>query len=127
MADSKKFADAFLRLSRSHKGEHAVDKLIEYIKKKGLESLFPQIKRYITKQAETLKQSDTLFIRSKFPLEESGVNEIKKIVQAPADVDIKSVIDDTIIGGFSATYRGNIYDGSLRSQISQLEERLKHS
>ena len=127
MADSKILAQTLINLSQNKDAEKSIKAFFEYLEKKSFLGLLPQIKGHIQRQSKALSQIQTLTIVSKHTLSKSEISEIISLVDADVDVDVELVLDKNIIGGFSATYNGNIYDGSLQNQIDQLHGQLTHS
>lgn len=124
MTDSKVLAQTLMKISKSENNEKAITKFFDYLKNKNFLGLLPQIKRHIERQIEQSSKTNTLIISSKFELSEIETKEIISLVGADKNSTIEMIKDETIVGGFSATYRGNIYDGSLRNQITQLSTKL---
>lgn len=125
MIDSKVLAQALMKISQSENNEKSVNAFFEYLKKKNFLGLLPQVKKHLERSVDDSSQAQTLIITTKHDLSESETNEIISLVGADKDVQVEVIKDETIVGGFSATYRGNIYDGSLRNQITQLKTTLK--
>ena len=127
MVDSKILAQALMKISQSDNSEKSINAFFDYLKKKNFLGLLPQVKKHIKKERERLLKAKTLIISSKHDISEQEKQEIISLVGAEKDVEVKIIKDESIVGGFSATYDGNIYDGSLRNQITQLRNRLTHS
>jgi F0F1-type ATP synthase delta subunit len=127
MIDSKILAQSLMKLSESDTDEKSVNGFFEYLKKKNLTGLLPQIKKHLIRQKESSSVLHTLVIASKHDISKSDIENIKSMIGADNSVLVELIKDESIIGGFSATYDGNIYDGSLRNQITQLRNRLTHS
>jgi F0F1-type ATP synthase delta subunit len=127
MINSKNLAQALIKISQSENAENKINDFFKYSQKKNFLSLLPQVKKHIKKERERLLKAKTLIISSKHDISEQEKEEIISLVGAEKDVNVEIIKDESVIGGFSATYDGNIYDGSLRNQITQLRNRLTHS
>lgn len=125
MIDSKTLAQTLIKISQSKNSEKSIAAFFDYLKKKNFLGLLPQVKKHIERSRETLSQTQTLVISTKHQISEAEIKEIISLVQADKDVHVELIKDESIVGGFSATYQGNIYDGSLRNQITQLKTALK--
>lgn len=125
MTKSKILAEALLKLSQSKNGEKAINKFFDFIQEKNFSGFLPQIKKHIERQGCISAQEKNLIISTKYELSKEEIEEVKKLVGAEKDSVVEVIIDKNIIGGFSATYKGNIYDGSLRNKISQMKTALK--
>ncbi len=127
MADSKKLAQTLIKIYQSENADKKIEKFFEFLKEKGLLVLLPQIKKHFLRYLHALKEDETLTIVSKYPLSDSDIQNIKDMVGAPHDVVVDQKIQADALGGFSAIYKGNVYDGSLENHITQLKSRLIHS
>ncbi len=127
MTHSKILAQTLIRLSQSENAEKLIETFFEYLKKKSFLGLLPQIKNHIQRESETLLRKQTLTISSKHTLSKLEIEEIISLVGADDSVDVDLILDSNIIGGFSTSYNGKIYDGSLQNQINQLHGQLTHS
>lgn len=124
MIDSKNLAHTLLKITQSNNSEKATAAFFDYLKEKNLLALLPQIKKHLLRLIESSSQEKTLVISTKHELSLAEQDEIKSLVSASDDVRVELKKDDSVVGGFSATYDGNIYDGSLRNQVTQLRTRL---
>ncbi len=127
MADSKKLAWVLMKLYQSENNDEKIEKFFMFLKEKGLMVLLPQIKKHFLRYLTMLDEDETLTLISTYALSDSEIQEVKDLVGAPHDVVVYQEVDKDMLGGFSAIYRGNVYDGSLQNQITQLKSRLIHS
>lgn len=125
MTHSKVLAQTLMKISQSKDSEKLVDRFFDYLEEKNFLSLLPQIKGHLKRLLEASTQEQKLVILTKHDLSEIETKEIISLVGADKDVPIEIIKDESIIGGFSATYHGNIYDGSLKNQITQFKTILK--
>lgn len=125
MIDSKVLAQTLMKLSKSENSEKSITAFFDYLDKKNFTGLLPQVKNHIKRFSKISSNEQTLIISSKHDVSESEIKDIISLAGADENVVVEVVIDETIVGGFSATYQGNIYDGSLRNQITQLKTKLK--
>jgi F0F1-type ATP synthase delta subunit len=56
-------------------------------------------------------------------LSEGEISDIKKLTGA-LEADVLVHTDESVVGGFSATYQGHIYDGSVAHQLTRLKTTL---
>jgi F0F1-type ATP synthase delta subunit len=80
---------------------------------------------HLARLANEEKQKEILFITSRYPLTQEVIDEIKKLVDAPADVQIQSKLDENVLGSFQVSYRGLVYDGSVANALSQMKRLLE--
>lgn len=124
--NSKKLAYILMELSQSDNAELKINSFLDYLKRKNYLTLLPQIREHILRLQNNSSTANTLVISSKHDLSQSQINEIISLVDADENTRLELIKDESIIGGFSATYQGNIYDGSLQNQITQLRARLTY-
>ncbi len=124
MFDSKKLARVLFRLHKSEQADTLVENFFQFLKKKKLLVLLPQIYKHVQRLERESKKEHTLFITSPYQLSSEDIEEIQKLVGVQdAPVEVKE--DKTLIGGFSASYGERIYHGSLKNQLAQFEAHLK--
>ena len=126
MIDSKVLAQTLVKLSQSKDAEKSILEFFKYLGKKNYLGLLPQIKKHIERLGEASSEAQTVVISTKHDLSELETKEILSLVGAESSDKVEIIQDETVVGGFSVTYQGNIYDGSLRNQITQLRKRLTH-
>jgi F0F1-type ATP synthase delta subunit len=123
MVNSRTLAQTVLKMAARPYNEKLIDAFINYLKMNNLERLLPQVIGHI--HCITLRQSEseTLRICSKYQLSESDVQYIQSVTRAE-NAPLTQHIDETVIGGFSASYAGYLYDGSLQNQVTRLKDML---
>lgn len=126
MVDSKVLAQTLMKLSQSQDSEKAISSFFDYLEKQNLRGLLPQVKNYIARKGAESSLANTVIISTKHDLSKSDISDIVALTGAGSDATIEIVKDNTVVGGFSVLYQGNIYDGSLRNHITQLRNRLTH-
>lgn len=72
------------------------------------------------------RRDTSLIIRTARPVSEGTVAHIRNFAGAPADAPVSKEIDPSLIGGFTAQYRGTRYDASMKSQLAALERKLSN-
>lgn len=123
MVDSKTLAQAVLKLASKPNAEKNIEKFIAYLAESNLQGLLPQVVAHIERITLRSAQSNTLHISSKFKLSDVDVKNIQTLAGAESAI-VEEHVDESVIGGFSATYAGFIYDGSLENQITQFKNML---
>lgn len=124
MITSRVLAHTALKLTQEENAEASLDAFMSYINENNLNGLLPQMQAHIKRMSAQLSEAEVLHVTTKHALSESDLNEIISIAGADSDTQIIQHTDDSVIGGFSATYKGHIYDGSLQAQVSQLRNVL---
>lgn len=126
MFDSKNLARTLIKLSTGPHADKAIEAFFIMMQQKNLMGLLPNIKKYIERSRELTSHYNNLTITSKHTLSTQDQSDIISLVGADKDVVVACIQDDSVVGGFSAVYKGHIYDGSLRNQIIQLRGQLRH-
>ena len=75
---------------------------------------------------ERRERDGSLVIATARSVDQSIVEHIRKFTGAPADAPIAAKVDDSLIGGFTAQYKGTRYDASVKSQLVALERKLSN-
>jgi F0F1-type ATP synthase delta subunit len=126
MISSKNLADAIYSISLDHKKDDAIliDAIISYVKKYKLESLLPKALIYLEDKASKELGWNTLSILSRINIDKVTSDSIVKKIKADGAKNIKNGIDESLIGVFTATYKGVIYDASIKNQLQLLRNSL---
>ncbi len=123
MVDSRTLARTVLELATKPDADERIKKFIEYLEKNNLRGLLPQVIAHVERITKQSAESNVLRIRSKFELSEADIQHIQTLTGAES-AHIEQHIDESVIGGFSATYKGFLYDGSLDNQLTQFKNVL---
>jgi F0F1-type ATP synthase delta subunit len=85
-----------------------------------LQSLLPEILRFLVRKQAIAFGKDVVAIEAPFPLSGEAVQTIKKIAQGEAkNHSIK--INSNLLAGFKAKHKDIMYDGSAERIIKQFE------
>lgn len=126
MISSKNLADAIYEISLQSKQDNGVliAVILDYIKEYKLESLLPEIIIYLEDKLNKKLKWNTLAIKSGIEISEEIKQKIKSRLDANDAENITSTLDKNLIGGFTATYKGVIYDASIKNQLELLRNAL---
>lgn len=124
MMNSKLLAQSLMKISQKETSDESVDAFFSFLKEKNAFYLLPQIKKHLDRDIQKTLAQNKLVISSKHNLSDSEIEQICSLVGAEQNVEKEVLVDESLVGGFSAVYKGNIYDGSLRNQITQLKNQL---
>lgn len=92
--------------------------VVEVLTHYNLLSLLPAITSDIKKLSRDEGDRETIHIESPFELDEKATSRIKRIVGNDlANTDVS--INQNILAGFKARYKGKLYDGSAERIIKQ--------
>ena len=98
----------------------SVEMVVETLRTYKLLSLLPSIKKAAEQMKRSESGSEAIAIESPFPLDETALARIKRIVGndlAPHAV----TINPDLLAGFKARFKGMLYDGSAERIIKQLK------
>jgi len=123
MTDSQTLAHTVLKIATKPNSDKHIDAFINYLKTNNLQGLLPQVINHIHRITLRQNESEILRIRSKYQLSELDVQYIQSVTRAENAL-VTQHVDETVIGGFSATYAGYMYDGSLQNQVTRLKDML---
>jgi len=126
MITSKDLAKAIYQISKESKKDSniIVSGLINYVRTYKLESLLPRTLIYLEEMNNKNLIWNTFFIESKFELNEDLIKKIKTKLNIPNVLNLEIKKNDNIVGGFIATYKGIIYDASIKNQLQLLRNLL---
>lgn len=126
MISSKNLAMAIYEISKDSNGkeEAITNSILTYIRNYKLESLLPKVIEYLENKINKESEWNTLSIKSEISIDESIKNNIKIKLKATEAKKTENKVEEGLIGGFVATYKGVIYDASIYNQLQLLRESL---
>ncbi len=92
--------------------------LDEVLVKYKLQSLLPEILRFLSRKQKIREQKEMVMIESPFPLSEESLSAIKRLVNGK-DAEHVVTINGNLLAGFKAKYRDLMYDASAERIIKQ--------
>lgn len=100
--------------------ETVLSKTEEVLKENKQHLFFIPALQYLLQLLKRDQDFSTLIIQSAFALDESQTDKISQKVTG--DIKAKKVfmINTNLLAGFTATYKGKVYDGSARGYITKL-------
>lgn len=125
MIDSRTLAHSLMTLSQEHGEEKACKLFVEYLTNKNLLGVLPQVLHHIEQISSQKNEDMVLSISSKYELSASEIKEIRKITGADdKNITVETTLDPHLVGGFSAQFRGHLYNGSLENTLTQFKKAL---
>lgn len=98
-----------------------VSEFVLYLKKKKLLKMLPSIIRNL----KAINKQSMIIVYSTFVLDAEQLISIKtmalKKFDLTGDIEVKNIIDKTLIGGVKIAYRDQEIDLSIKNQISKLK------
>jgi F0F1-type ATP synthase delta subunit len=126
MISSKNLASAIYEISLdSDKSEKEItEAVLSYIKGYKLESILPKVIMRLEDKHKKDLSWNTLIVESSFGVDDYTIDQIKSRLEAKEAKRIVQKVEKNLIGGFVATYKGVIYDASLRNKLQLLRNTL---
>ncbi len=124
MVSSRQIAISFYKILGENKStnKNLADVLIEYLEEGGLMNLLPQVVAHL----ENLHNQDVAHSTLEIEIADQecvrALESIHKKFGDPKKVNHK--VNADLIGGFVATYKGFIYDASIKNQLKLLKNKL---
>ncbi len=126
MDASKNIAHTLLSmLEDGRTGEQVTKDFMKFVTSHKMENRLPDILRHLERLVEMKSRNEQVRIRTPFEISKNTVSGITEKMNASGK-DVEVEIDETLIGGFIATYKGLEYDASLKKQLVLLQESLTH-
>lgn len=103
--------------------EHDIkaEKLMDVLREYNLVSLLPTIKEEVEKLKASEVEGNTIHIESPFPLNDSALARIKRIVGNDL-ADTHVTINKDLLSGFKARFKGKLFDASGQRIINKLTQ-----
>ncbi len=100
----------------------------ELVMKKGREVILPEVAKAFTEQYKKLKHITGVRLTTATPLNEATLNEIKAALLGSSHtdtaVDIETIVDPNIIGGFVVEMGDKLYDASVAYKLDQIKRKF---
>ncbi len=110
----------------SGKTTELTNKFFDLVLAKKREAALPGIMAAFVEQYKEIKGVSTLKITSAEPLSDAAIEKIKqKLIAQKAittNVDLSTVVDPSLIGGFILEFGNELYDASVSRKLKQLKK-----
>ena len=100
--------------------------LVSFVVGAGRSRDLPEIVEHLVKRASEARQQAIAEVRTAMPLTEEQKQGLAKALsqRTGKNVDVRVVIDPSVLGGIVAQVGDEVYDGSIRHRLNQLREVL---
>ena len=87
----------------------------------------PAIVDRLVERAAAAKQRAVAEVRSSIPLDEDTQRRLADALARATgkDIEVKVIVDPSVIGGIVAQVGDTVIDGSVRARLDQLREQIK--
>ena len=101
--------------------------LLTFVVEQGRARQLPQILDQVTALAAEARQSVVAEVRSAVPLDDNQRKQLAGALSKATGkkVEIKSLVDPSIVGGVVAKVGDTVIDGSVRRRLEQLKEQVR--
>ena len=101
--------------------------LLAFVVEQGRARQLPQILDQLTDLAAEARQSVVAEVRSAVPLDDNQRKELAGALSKATGkkVEVKSLVDPSIVGGVVAKVGDTVIDGSVRRRLEQLKEQVR--
>lgn len=86
--------------------------------------VLPKVLRNFKRVVRETHEYEMLNIYTPHVVSEEEVQAIRTLVHADASTSVECHLDENLIGGFRATYRGKVYDATLLRKVQKLKQEL---
>ena len=100
--------------------------LVSFVVGAGRSRDLPKIISRLVERAAAERQHEVAEVRSAIPLDDDQRRRVAEALSAALDkqVDVKVVVDPTVLGGLVARVGDTVIDGSVRHRLERLREAL---
>lgn len=124
MISSQELSQVLIQITKdSSKSDEALDVFVSFLEENNLLSQLPHIIRNLEYLSKRERDFNTLIVESPFEISETLLGKIKEVSKAK-DASVETVENKSLLGGFRATYKGFVVDGSARHNLQTLKKQL---
>lgn len=95
-----------------------------FIDNNNLKALVPNVVKNLERQSLEIENENTALIRVSHKIKDTTLRLIEKFIDKDKADPVKVEIDESLIGGFKANYKGKVFDGSVKNYLKELEFNL---
>lgn len=95
-----------------------------FLDKNNLQTLLPNIVKNLEREVIVLHKKNTALIKVSHEVKDATLKLIEKFIDKAKSDPVKVEIDESLIGGFKANYKGKVFDGSVKNYLKELEFNL---
>lgn len=100
--------------------------LVVFVVAAGRAGELPEIVDLFTQLAASERKRAVAEVRSAIPLTPEQIDQLREAINRATDkeVEVKVIVDPTVLGGIVATVGDIVIDGSVRHRLEQLKEQI---
>lgn len=96
----------------------------KYLQTNHLEGLVPKILEYLEIELKNHENKNVLLIQTSHEIASTVIKTIEEFAGKDTAHRTNVEIEESLIGGFKAFYKGRVYDGSVKNYLQELREAL---
>ncbi|MEZ6209350.1 MAG: F0F1 ATP synthase subunit delta [Candidatus Paceibacterota bacterium] len=122
---SKKIADAvYIRLTAGEGFDMVIKDLEDFLNKNHLSQLKESILYFVDRKLKEENDKNTAKIKVSHDFDHGTVDKISSLIKKQDSHRVDVEVDESLIGGFSALYKGVNYELSIKRYLQDLREQL---
>lgn len=122
---SKKIADAvYIRLTAGEGFDMVIKDLEDFLNKNHLSQLKESILYFVDRKLKEENDKNTAKIKVSHDFDHGTVDKISSLIKKQDSHKVDVEVDESLIGGFSALYKGVNYELSIKRYLQDLREQL---
>lgn len=86
--------------------------------------LVPNVMANLKKESILIENRKTALIKVSHSVGDKTIKEIEAFIKKDNTSPVKLEIDESLVGGFQAIYKGTVYDGSIKNYLKELRVNL---
>lgn len=95
-----------------------------FVTKNRLTALVPNVVKNLERMSVEIDNRNTALIRVSHETKDATIKLIEKFIDKQKPDPVKVEIDESLIGGFRANYKGQVFDGSVKNYLKELRANL---
>ena len=125
MINAKQLAKTLVLMSENEESsEKVLDRFFSFVKNYHLEGLLPNVLNELERRQKEEYKENALQVASSHSLSEDDKTNIRNLTGAK-DAPIDFNLEEELLGGFRARYKGVEYEGSFSKTVNKLEKELQ--
>lgn len=106
-----------------HELDKAMDTFIAFLKKEHVMKKLPYILKYFEQYEKEKRGVHEIEVTSAHPLSKQAIDMIEGVVGE--NVETKTKVDETLVGGIVIRTKNTILDGSVKTQLARLKNKME--
>ncbi len=120
MTNLQDIAKAYLQSLKDNPGKQGElqNALMDFLKSHKMEKQAPGVLKAVRAQLKQSERAERFELHTSREADQALLEKVSKKFDVPVD-EIVTVVDPEMIAGIKVYYKGNVFDGSLKNQLSE--------